>query len=60
MTLEQAELKDFQIDIKLALIAVDEYSLGFGGAGNELVSLLASSDSYEAAQPEPAVRFKLM
>jgi hypothetical protein len=45
---------------ELVIIGVDEYAVGFGGGGNELISALEGDDTYEDAQNVPPVRFKLM
>jgi hypothetical protein len=62
ISIEQATCKEFKIaeDSDTISIAVNEYAVGSGSSGNELVSAMASEDMYEFAQPEPALPFKLM
>jgi hypothetical protein len=62
ISIEQATRKEFKVaeDSDTIFIAVDEYAVGFGSSGNELVSAMASEDMYKFAQSEPALQFKLM
>jgi hypothetical protein len=56
----KARLEGKQLDTNLVIIGVDEYAVGFGGAGNELISAMPGEDTYKDAQNVPPVRFKLM
>lgn len=58
-TIEEYDRNGGLVPTDLILIGVDEYCLGFGGGGNNLISALEGEKTYENAQNVPPVRFKL-